>query len=102
MILVDAECFIAIEHRGDFIREVKKIVPTVLREKGCTRYELMLGISGESYHFLEQWESREHLDMHIAQPHMREYFITTAPWQSSPTRLTIYEIASTESVTMKA
>lgn len=100
MILVDAECFIAIEHRGDFIREVKKIIPTVLREKGCTRYELMLGIYGESYHFLEQWESREHLDMHIAQLHMQEYFNKTSSWQSAPTKLTIYEIASCESVTM--
>jgi len=100
MILVDAECFIAIEHRGNFIREVKNIIPTVLRENGCTRYELMLGISGESYHFFEEWESREHLDEHIAQPHMREYFEKTTPWQASPTQLTIYEIASTESVTM--
>ncbi len=100
MILVDAECFIAIEHRGDFIKEVKKIIPTVLREKGCTRYELMLGISGESYHFLEQWESKEHLDEHIAQPHMQEYFKKTTPWQSAPTKLAIYEIASKESVTM--
>jgi quinol monooxygenase YgiN len=100
MILIDAECFIAIEHRGDFIREVKKIVPTVLNENGCTRYELMLGISKESYHFFEAWESREHLDEHIAQPHMQEYFKKTLPFQSAPTRLTIYEIASTESVTM--
>jgi len=101
MILVDAECFIAVEHRGDFIREVKKIVPTVLCENGCTRYELMLGISGESYHFIEQWESRRHLDEHLVQPHMQEYFKKTTLWQSAPTRLTLYEIASTESVTMK-
>jgi len=101
MILVDAECFIAVEHRGDFIREVKKIVPTVLCEKGCTRYELMLSIYGVSYHFLEQWESKEHLDAHLAQPHMQEYFTKTTPWHSAPTILTLYEIASTESVTMK-
>lgn len=101
MILVDAECFIAIEHRGDFIREVKKIIPTVLRENGCTRYELMLGISGDSYHFLEQWESQNHLDEHIAQPHMQEYFRKTAPWQAAPTKLTIYALSSSESVTMK-
>ena len=101
MILVDAECFIAPERRGDFIREVKKIIPTVLRENGCTRYELMLGISGESYHFFEEWESRQHLDGHIGQSHMQEYFQKTAPWQSAPTRLKIYEIASTESIMMK-
>lgn len=101
MLLVDAECFIAIERRGDFIKEVKKIIPVVLRENGCTRYELVLGIFGESYHFLEQWESKKHLDEHIAQPHMQEYFKKTNPWQAAPTKLTIYEIASSESVTMK-
>lgn len=99
MILVDAECFIAPEYRGDFIREVKKIIPIVRGEKGCTRYELVLGIFGDSYHFLEQWESKKHLDDHIAQAHMQEYFRKTKPWQSAPSKMTIYEIASSESVT---
>lgn len=102
MILVDSECFIAIEHRGEFIREVKKIIPTVLKEKGCIRYELMLGITGESYHFIEAWESKKHLDEHIAQPHMQEYFKKVLPYQSAPAQLTIFEIASTESITMNA
>jgi len=100
MILVDAECFIAPEHRGEFIREVRKIVPVVRKENGCTRYELVVGISGDSYHFLEEWTSRKHLDEHIAQPHMQEYFEKTTPWQASPTLLKIYAIASVESVTM--
>ena len=100
MILVDAECFIKPENRGDFIREVQRIVPAVRKEDGCTRYELVVGISGDSYHFLEEWASRKHLDGHIAQPHMREYFAKTDPWHASPARLKIYEVSSTESVTM--
>lgn len=100
MILVDAECFIAPEYRGDFIREVRKIIPAVRSENGCTRYELVVGISGDSYHFLEEWASRKHLDEHIAQPHMREYFARTTPWQAAPSRLTIYEVADRETVTM--
>jgi quinol monooxygenase YgiN len=100
MILVDAECFIKPEHRGEFILEVKKIVPTVKRENGCTRYELVVGISGDSFHFLEEWASKKHLDEHIAQPHMREYFQKTSPWQSAPSRLKIYDVSSVESVTM--
>ena len=100
MILVDAECFIKPEYRGDFIREVRRLVSTVRRENGCTRYELLVGISGDSYHFLEEWASRNHLDEHIAQPHMQEYFKKTKPWQASPTRLKIYEVSSAESVTM--
>jgi len=100
MILVDAECFIKPEYRGDFIREVRKIISTVRRENGCTRYELLVGTSGDSYHFLEEWASRNHLDEHIAQPHMREYFQKTTPWQSAPTLLKIYEVSTAESATM--
>lgn len=100
MILVDAECFIAPEHRGEFIREVRKIVPVVRKENGCTRYELLVGISGDSYHFLEEWASRNQLDEHIAQPHMQEYFKKTKPWQASPTQLKVYEVSFAESVTI--
>ena len=100
MILVDAECFIKPEHRGDFIREVRRLVPMVLRENGCTRYELVISLSGDSYHFLEEWASKKHLDDHIAQPNMREYFEKATPWQASPTHLKIYEVSSSESVAM--
>jgi len=55
--------------------------PTLIRENGYTRYELMLGIFGKSSHFIEQWESREHL----ALPHMREYFKKTHLLGGQPT-----------------
>jgi quinol monooxygenase YgiN len=46
------------------------------------------------------WESENHLRDHIAQPHMQEYFAQSAPWQSSPTQLTRYEILSSRSITL--
>lgn len=101
MILVDAKCTVVPERCADFIREVKKIVPTVRKEAGCTRYELLSdGSSPGIFHFLEEWESQKHLDNHIAQPHMKEYFAKTSPWHASPTLLTIYEIRSSRSIAM--
>ena len=100
MILVDAQCSILPQRHSDFVREVQKIIPTVRREVGCSRYELLSeGLPGH-FHFIEEWESKKHLDDHIAQPHMREYFAMTNPWHSSPTRLKIYEINSLQSITM--
>jgi len=100
MILVDAQCTILPERQSDFIREVRKIIPVVRREKGCNRYELLSDTSYGLFHFLEEWESQKHLDDHIARPHMQDYFAKTGPWQSSPTKLKIYEIVSTQSITM--
>jgi len=60
------------------------------KENRCTRYELVAGISGDSIHFLEEWESRKLPGEHIAQPHMQEYFAKTNPYHASPTLLKIY------------
>ena len=101
MILVDAKCTVIPERSEDFIREVREIVPTVKREAGCSRYELLSdGSAPGVFHFIEEWESQKHLDSHIAQPHMQKYFAKTSPWHASPTLLTIYEIQSSQSITM--
>ena len=86
---------------SDFIREVQAIVPFVIREPGCTRYELVADVQFSGvFHFIEEWESQRHLDDHIARRHMKEFFAKTGPWQSSPTGLTIYEVSSSQSITM--
>jgi quinol monooxygenase YgiN len=101
MLLVDAQCFILPEWQQDFVREVRKIIPLVRKEAGCSRYELLTDPSAPGkFHFIEEWESKKHLDDHIAQPHMQEYFGKTSPWHSSPTRLKMYEVTSTQSVVM--
>ena len=101
MILVDARCTLVPERRGEYIREVQKIIPMVRSEEGCTRYELVVDASSPGIvHFLEEWESRRHLDYHLARPHMQEFFAKTAPWHAAPTELKIYEVLSTRSITM--
>ncbi|MDD1690727.1 MAG: antibiotic biosynthesis monooxygenase [Methanoregula sp.] len=97
MILVDAQCSIVPERLGDFIREAWKIMPVVRKESGCSRYELLSDVSVPGlYHFIEEWESRQHLDDHIAQPHMKEYFAKTTPWHAAPTTMKIYTIRSSQ------
>lgn len=101
MILVDATCTILPEREEDFTREVRKIIPTVHSEAGCSRYELLTEVFVPGhFHFIEEWESQQHLDDHIAQPHMQEYFARTSPWHASPIRLKIYEVLASRSIVM--
>jgi len=101
MLLIDAQCSIIPKRQSDFIREIGKIIPLVRTEAGCHRYDCFSDVSIPGiFHFIEVWESENHLRDHIAQPHMQEYFAQSAPWQSSPTQLTRYEILSSRSITL--
>ncbi|MEN6611148.1 MAG: putative quinol monooxygenase, partial [Methanoregulaceae archaeon] len=89
------------ERESEFTREVRKIIPVVRGEAGCIRYEFfsdafLPGI----FHFIEVWESQEHLDDHLARHHMQEYFKKTAVCHSSPAELALYEVFSSRSMTM--
>jgi quinol monooxygenase YgiN len=98
MLLVDAACNILTERREDFLSETEKIIPVVRKEAGCTRYELLTDPANPGQcHFIEEWESRRHLDDHLARPHMKEYLAKTAAHHSAPTRLTVYEISGVQS-----
>jgi quinol monooxygenase YgiN len=101
MILVDARCTILPERQGDFVRVAQEVIALVQRETGCIRYELAADVCGSGiFHFIEEWESQELLDEHLVQSHMQDYFAKTAPWHAAPTRLTLYEILSSRSITM--
>jgi len=102
MILVDAKCTILPERQGDFTGEVRKILTKVRAEAGCHRYELFADAHRTGvFHFIEEWESQEHLDKHLTQPHMQEYFAKTASWRAAPIELTLYEIRSSRSTNLE-
>ena len=99
MIVVNARCHVLPDRVDGFIDEVRRIIPLVRGEDGCIRYELVSDV----YHpgvflFIEEWESRDHLDRHLACPHMIDYFAKCATWFSAPTDLTIYQVHSSETV----
>jgi quinol monooxygenase YgiN len=102
MIVVDAQVTLVPERYREFIEEVKRILPVVRSETGCSRYALSAEISSPMIvHFLEEWESQRHLDEHLAAPHMQEFFARTAPWHAAPTVLRIYEVHASRSITME-
>ncbi len=59
--------------REDFVNQIKKegILDAVLNEDGCKRYDYYFSEKDPNELLLiEAWESKEHQQIHIAQPHM--------------------------------
>ena len=52
-------------------RELQDLIETTLREAGCVNYDLHESIEDPGkFFFHENWESEEHLDAHLAAPHL--------------------------------
>jgi quinol monooxygenase YgiN len=68
--------------RAEFIEIFKANVPNVLNEDGCIEYapavDFPTGIQSQEMNenmvtIVEKWESFEHLQAHLAAPHMKSY-----------------------------
>ena len=61
------------EKRAAFIQKVKEtgVLDAIRGENGCIRYDYYLSEKDPNELLLiEQWESKEHQQIHITQPHM--------------------------------
>ena len=59
--------------REEFVNQIKKegILDAVLKEDGCKRYDYYFSDKNPNELLLiEAWESKQHQQTHIAQPHM--------------------------------
>lgn len=57
--------------RDDLKAELEKLIEPTLAEAGCVNYDLHQGTEDSDYFtFYENWESAEHLDAHLAAPHL--------------------------------
>ena len=54
---------------------LKSVIEPTLHEEGCLKYELYISENDSSrYFFLEEWRSREDLDIHIASDYIQSLF----------------------------
>ena len=63
------------EKRAAFIQKVKEtgILAAIRAEDGCIRYDYYLSEKDPNeLLLLEQWQTREHQQIHIGQPHMAQ------------------------------
>ncbi len=69
--------------REDFLKEFRKVIPDVRREKGCIEYgpavDIPTGIPvpiplrDDVVVIIEKWENLDDLKAHLAAPHMKTY-----------------------------
>ncbi|MFP0822403.1 putative quinol monooxygenase, partial [Acinetobacter baumannii] len=53
----------------------KSVIEPTLQEEGCLKYELYISENDSSrYFFLEEWRSREDLDIHLASDYIQSLF----------------------------
>lgn len=71
MIYVIARLSLKPETRDAVAIDAKICAQATRKESGCLRYDVNLDLFDPNIMtFVEEWESRDHLDMHFTQPHM--------------------------------
>ncbi|MCT4613565.1 MAG: antibiotic biosynthesis monooxygenase [Marinifilaceae bacterium] len=93
MIIVTVKSKPIKNHKEDFIREFKNIMPIVHKEKGCIEYEIHENKSTEDELFIfEKWESQHDLDKHLETEHMTSFFKKVGDWFDSENEMNTYEL----------
>lgn len=58
-----------------FIESASRMIPFTLKEKGCYSYVFHQSIENPTeFAFYEQWESEDHLNVHLNSLHMKNFF----------------------------
>lgn len=83
MIYVIATIELSLGGKEKYLAELKRVTPSVLKEKGCIEYgptvDVPTGIPiqvpqrDNVVTLIERWESVEALKLHLTQPHYLEY-----------------------------
>ena len=73
-------------------QELLNLIPTTRQEPGCLNYDLHSAV-GHPDHFLfhENWTSKQHLDDHLARPHLQAFLAKAGELLSDPPQITLWE-----------
>ncbi len=68
------------------------VVPPTHEETGCIRYALHRSVENPAeFVMVERWESKEHLDRHLATPHVQKLFKDIAGLVLAPPDIAVLE-----------
>jgi quinol monooxygenase YgiN len=73
-------------------QELLALIPTTRQEPGCLNYDLHQATDHPG-HFLfhENWTSKQHLDDHLARPHLQAFLAKAPEWVAEPPQITLWE-----------
>jgi quinol monooxygenase YgiN len=84
------------EHRDELIAALEEMQDQSRREKGCIRYGFFAAVEDPlSFIAVEEWENREALDRHFAEPHLHAFAGRLLELVSERPEVAIHEIAGT-------
>lgn len=94
MIYVVARAQVKAEKLDEYLQIVNALVPTVLAEDGCLRYEPCVDWSEDGTRapfvtMLETWASKKHLDDHLASAHLQAFREQAAEYRVGSSELHI-------------
>lgn len=96
MIYVVATLDIRPDMRDDFLTAARFCATETRNEKGCGAYDVHESITHPNrFTFVERWESRDHLNAHFRQPHVRAFGKATKE-AITETRMEIINVESVE------
>jgi quinol monooxygenase YgiN len=84
------------EQRVELIAALTRMQDESRKEQGCIRYGFFAAVEDEnSFVAVEEWEDRDALDRHFAEPHLREFAQKLGELVSERPEVAIHEIANT-------
>ena len=84
------------EQRDGLVALMKQMQDDARREEGCRRYGFFAAVEDpHTFVAVEEWEDREALDRHFAQPHLQEFVRRLPEVVASAPEVAIHEVAAT-------
>jgi quinol monooxygenase YgiN len=85
-----------VERREELVALLRQMQDDSRREEGCLRYGFFAAVEDPlSFIAVEEWEDREALDRHFAEPHLHEFAAGLLELVSERPEVAIHEIAGT-------
>jgi quinol monooxygenase YgiN len=73
-------------------QELLALIPTTRQEPGCLNYDLHQATENPGqFLFHENWASKQHLDDHLARPHLTALFAKLPELVAEPPQITLWE-----------
>jgi len=83
-------------NRDELVALLEQMQSDSRREEGCLRYGFFAAVEDEhSFIAVEEWESREALDRHFAQPHLQSFAAKLLDLVSERPEVAIHEVSDT-------
>ena len=82
------------ENREELITALEEMQDQSRREQGCIRYGFFAAVEDDhSFIAVEEWEDREALDRHFAEPHLQSFATKLLELVSERPEVAIHEVA---------